>query len=138
GTRGRGTGPGRRPEPDRPLGKGGRRRRLEPPRRGRRRSARERLAPACARSHPPGARGGADRGTLRGRGARRPDGAGALAARRDRRAGGVTVALGEVTAVVLNWRTPEHAVRAVRALVDDGLPADRAYCVLRRAPVEDD
>ena len=39
------------------------------------------------------------------------------------------MALGEVTAVVLNWRTPEHAVRAVRALVDDGLPADRAVVV---------
>ena len=37
--------------------------------------------------------------------------------------------LGEVTAVVLNWRTPEHAVRAVRALVADGLPAGRAVVV---------
>src|SRR5918911_1270632 len=36
---------------------------------------------------------------------------------------------GDVTAVVLNWRTPEHAVRAVRALVDDGLPAGRAVVV---------
>jgi N-acetylglucosaminyl-diphospho-decaprenol L-rhamnosyltransferase len=37
--------------------------------------------------------------------------------------------LDDVTAVVLNWRTPEHAVRAVRRLVDDGLPAERAVVV---------
>jgi N-acetylglucosaminyl-diphospho-decaprenol L-rhamnosyltransferase len=39
------------------------------------------------------------------------------------------VTLDDVTAVVLNWRTPEHAVRAVRALVGDGLPAERAVLV---------
>src|SRR5207247_491002 len=54
----------------------------------------------------------------------RPDRARAVAARRSRR-----VTLDDVTAVVLNWRTPEHAVRAVRALVDDGLPAERAVVV---------
>jgi GT2 family glycosyltransferase len=41
----------------------------------------------------------------------------------------VTVGLDDVTAVVLNWRTPEHAVRAVQALVADGLPAGRAVVV---------
>ena len=37
--------------------------------------------------------------------------------------------LDDVTAVVLNWRTPALAVRAVRALVADGLPAERAVVV---------
>jgi N-acetylglucosaminyl-diphospho-decaprenol L-rhamnosyltransferase len=31
----------------------------------------------------------------------------------------------ELTAVVLNWRTPNHTLRAVRTLLDDGVPAGR-------------
>ena len=31
----------------------------------------------------------------------------------------------ELTAVVLNWRTPDHTLSAVRALLDDDVPADR-------------
>ena len=34
-----------------------------------------------------------------------------------------------LTTVVLNWRTPDHTVRAVRALVEDGMPADRVVVV---------
>jgi N-acetylglucosaminyl-diphospho-decaprenol L-rhamnosyltransferase len=34
-----------------------------------------------------------------------------------------------VTAVVLNWRTPEHTVRAVEALVADGMPPQRIVVV---------
>jgi GT2 family glycosyltransferase len=37
--------------------------------------------------------------------------------------------LADVTAIVLNWRTPDHAVRAVRSLVEDGLPAERVVVV---------
>ena len=36
---------------------------------------------------------------------------------------------GEATAVVLNWRTPEHTVRAGRALLADGVPAERLVVV---------
>ena len=36
---------------------------------------------------------------------------------------------GEITAVVLNWRTPELTERAVRALVADGVPAERVVVV---------
>ena len=35
----------------------------------------------------------------------------------------------ELTAVVLNWRTPELAVRAARALRDDGIPDERIVIV---------
>jgi GT2 family glycosyltransferase len=35
----------------------------------------------------------------------------------------------EATAVVLNWRTPEHTVRAGRALLADGIPAERLVVV---------
>jgi GT2 family glycosyltransferase len=35
----------------------------------------------------------------------------------------------EVTAVVLNWRTPDHTVRAGRALLADGVPAERLVVV---------
>jgi N-acetylglucosaminyl-diphospho-decaprenol L-rhamnosyltransferase len=41
----------------------------------------------------------------------------------------MSVDLRDVTAVVLNWHTPDHAVRAVRALVDDGLPPERVVVV---------
>ncbi len=41
----------------------------------------------------------------------------------------MTIGLGEATAVVLNWRTPAHTIRAVRALVADGLPPERAVVV---------
>jgi GT2 family glycosyltransferase len=34
-----------------------------------------------------------------------------------------------MTAVVLNWRTADYTVRAVRALVDDGVPAGRIVVV---------
>jgi GT2 family glycosyltransferase len=37
--------------------------------------------------------------------------------------------LTDLTAVVLNWRTPSHTVRAVRALVDDGVPPERVVVV---------
>jgi N-acetylglucosaminyl-diphospho-decaprenol L-rhamnosyltransferase len=36
---------------------------------------------------------------------------------------------GDATAVVLNWRTPEHTVRAGRALVADGVPPERLVVV---------
>ncbi len=39
------------------------------------------------------------------------------------------IALERVTAVVVNWRTPDLTLRAVHALVDDGLPADRVVVV---------
>jgi GT2 family glycosyltransferase len=39
------------------------------------------------------------------------------------------VGLGDVTAVVLNWRTPDHAIRAARALAEDGLPPNRIVVV---------
>lgn len=39
------------------------------------------------------------------------------------------IPLSTVTAVVLNWRTPGHTARAVRALVADGVPADRVVVV---------
>jgi N-acetylglucosaminyl-diphospho-decaprenol L-rhamnosyltransferase len=35
----------------------------------------------------------------------------------------------QLTAVILNWRTPEHTLRAVAALRRDGLPADRIVVV---------
>jgi GT2 family glycosyltransferase len=35
----------------------------------------------------------------------------------------------DVTAVVLNWRTPDHTVRAGRALLADGVPAERLVVV---------
>jgi N-acetylglucosaminyl-diphospho-decaprenol L-rhamnosyltransferase len=35
----------------------------------------------------------------------------------------------EATAVVLNWRTPDHTVRAGRALLEDGFPAERLVVV---------
>jgi N-acetylglucosaminyl-diphospho-decaprenol L-rhamnosyltransferase len=41
----------------------------------------------------------------------------------------VTLELGEVTAVVLNWRTPVQTIRSVRALVSDGVPAGRIVVV---------
>ena len=34
-----------------------------------------------------------------------------------------------LTAVVLNWRTPDHTERAVRALIGDGVPAERIVIV---------
>ena len=34
-----------------------------------------------------------------------------------------------LTAVVLNWRTPDLAERAARALIDDGIPAERVVVV---------
>jgi N-acetylglucosaminyl-diphospho-decaprenol L-rhamnosyltransferase len=37
--------------------------------------------------------------------------------------------LANLTAVVLNWRTPDHTVRAVRALVADGVPRERVVVV---------
>jgi len=37
--------------------------------------------------------------------------------------------LADLTAVVLNWRTPDLTVRAVRALLDDGVPAERVVVV---------
>jgi N-acetylglucosaminyl-diphospho-decaprenol L-rhamnosyltransferase len=37
--------------------------------------------------------------------------------------------LDRLTAVVVNWNTPELTVRAVRALAEDGLPPDRAVVV---------
>lgn len=33
--------------------------------------------------------------------------------------------LDRLTAVVVNWRTPDYTVRAVRGLLDDGVPAER-------------
>jgi GT2 family glycosyltransferase len=41
----------------------------------------------------------------------------------------VTIDCGKVTVVVLNWRTPAHTIRAVRALVADGVPAHRVVVV---------
>jgi N-acetylglucosaminyl-diphospho-decaprenol L-rhamnosyltransferase len=41
----------------------------------------------------------------------------------------VSAGLGDATAVVLNWRTADHAARAARALVEDGLPAERVVVV---------
>jgi N-acetylglucosaminyl-diphospho-decaprenol L-rhamnosyltransferase len=38
-------------------------------------------------------------------------------------------AAGEATAVVLNWRTPDHTLRAARALLADGVPAERLVVV---------
>ena len=35
----------------------------------------------------------------------------------------------DLTAVVLNWRTPDHTLRAVRALLADGVPARRIVVV---------
>jgi N-acetylglucosaminyl-diphospho-decaprenol L-rhamnosyltransferase len=35
----------------------------------------------------------------------------------------------EATAVVLNWRTPQHTIRAGRALLADGVPAERLVVV---------
>lgn len=35
----------------------------------------------------------------------------------------------DVTAVVTNWETPEHTLRCVRRLVDDGMPASRIVVV---------
>ena len=35
----------------------------------------------------------------------------------------------QLTAVILNWRTPDHTVRAVAALRRDGMPADRIVVV---------
>jgi GT2 family glycosyltransferase len=37
--------------------------------------------------------------------------------------------LSDATAVVLNWRTPDHTVRAGRALLVDGIPAERLVVV---------
>jgi N-acetylglucosaminyl-diphospho-decaprenol L-rhamnosyltransferase len=37
--------------------------------------------------------------------------------------------LAHATVVVLNWRTPEHTVRAVRALLADGVPRERVVIV---------
>jgi N-acetylglucosaminyl-diphospho-decaprenol L-rhamnosyltransferase len=37
--------------------------------------------------------------------------------------------LGGVSVIVLNWRTPEHTIRAVRALLADGVPAERVLVV---------
>jgi N-acetylglucosaminyl-diphospho-decaprenol L-rhamnosyltransferase len=37
--------------------------------------------------------------------------------------------LGDITAVVLNWRTAEHAEQAARRLLDDGVPAERLVIV---------
>lgn len=34
-----------------------------------------------------------------------------------------------LTAVVLNWRTPDNTIRAVRALIGDGVPAERIVVV---------
>ena len=42
---------------------------------------------------------------------------------------GVGVNLESLTAVVLNWRTPDHTLSAARALIDDGVPADRTLIV---------
>lgn len=41
----------------------------------------------------------------------------------------MSVELRNVTAVVLNWRTPDLTERAVRALIGDGVPADRIVVV---------
>jgi N-acetylglucosaminyl-diphospho-decaprenol L-rhamnosyltransferase len=41
----------------------------------------------------------------------------------------VTDAQARLTAVVLNWRTPGHTIRSVRALLADGVPADRVVVV---------
>jgi GT2 family glycosyltransferase len=37
--------------------------------------------------------------------------------------------LGGVSVIVLNWRTPEHTIRAVRALLADGVPPERVLVV---------
>jgi GT2 family glycosyltransferase len=37
--------------------------------------------------------------------------------------------LGGVSVIVLNWRTPEYTIRAVQALVADGVPPDRVLVV---------
>jgi N-acetylglucosaminyl-diphospho-decaprenol L-rhamnosyltransferase len=37
--------------------------------------------------------------------------------------------LDRVTAIVVNWRTPDYTVRAVQALVGDGLPPERVVVV---------
>jgi GT2 family glycosyltransferase len=42
---------------------------------------------------------------------------------------GVTIGCSDATVVVLNWRTPAHTIRAVRALMADGVPAERIVVV---------
>jgi GT2 family glycosyltransferase len=41
----------------------------------------------------------------------------------------VSASAAGATAVVLNWRTPDHTVRSVRALVADGVPPERVVVV---------
>jgi N-acetylglucosaminyl-diphospho-decaprenol L-rhamnosyltransferase len=41
----------------------------------------------------------------------------------------VTSSLENTTAVVLNWRTPDHSARAIRQLAQDGLPESRIVIV---------
>lgn len=41
----------------------------------------------------------------------------------------MTVRSDELTAVILNWRTPDLAARAARALIEDGVPAGRIVLV---------
>jgi N-acetylglucosaminyl-diphospho-decaprenol L-rhamnosyltransferase len=41
----------------------------------------------------------------------------------------MTMAADHLTAVVLNWRTPELTERAARALIDDGVPPERVVVV---------
>lgn len=36
---------------------------------------------------------------------------------------------GQITAVILNWRTPEYTLRAADALIGDGIPAERIVIV---------
>src|SRR5205085_1249003 len=48
---------------------------------------------------------------------------------RDRARGPDAGVMDRLTAVVLNWRTPEQTVRAVSALLGDGVPEERIVVV---------
>jgi GT2 family glycosyltransferase len=58
------------------------------------------------------------------------------AERSDPAGSGAVPAIDELTVVVLDWNLPDHTVRCVRALLDDGVPAARIV-VVENGPTED-
>lgn len=58
------------------------------------------------------------------------------AERSDPAGSGAVPAIDELTAVVLDWNLPDHTIRCVRALRDDGVPAARIV-VVENGPTEE-
>lgn len=58
------------------------------------------------------------------------------AERSDPAGSGAVPAIDDLTVVVVDWNLPDHTVRCVRALLDDGVPAQRVV-VVENGPTED-